>query len=124
MKTDKKLTVEAVAGMCHDLNKDYCEWLDDYSQPSWTDAPQWQKDSAINGVNFLLLNPMAGPESSHSNWLVEKINAGWVYGEEKNEALKTHPCLVNFINLPPEQQAKDKLFKGVVDAVRDLVAPS
>lgn len=30
---------------------------------------------------------------------------------------KTHPCLVEYENLPPEQRAKDHLFKAIVDAL-------
>src|SRR5437879_1359495 len=42
--------VEQVAKICHEANRAYCETIGDNSQPTWEKAPQWQKDSAINGV--------------------------------------------------------------------------
>ena len=115
------LTIEQVARMCHQANREYCMMIGDESQEVWTVSPAWQRESAINGVKYHLLNPHVGPDSSHQNWLVEKVDAGWVWGPVKDEDKKQHPCMVPFYNLPPEQQAKDKLFKGVVDAVRELV---
>ena len=41
----------------------------------------------------------------------------WTYGEVKDPAKKEHPCLVAFEALPKEQQAKDYIFKAVVDAL-------
>lgn len=59
------MTIEQIAKTAHELNKAYCASLGDHSQPSWEDAPDWQKDSAIRGVQFHLNNPTAGPEASH-----------------------------------------------------------
>jgi len=115
------MNVEAVARMCHELNREYCLSIDDASQVPWMDAPDWQKESAINGVQFHLDNPDAGPQASHESWMYEKGRAGWVYGEVKDEEAKTHPCIRRFADLPLEQQAKDKLFLGVVNAVRELI---
>ena len=46
-----------------------------------------------------------------------KLADGWVYGEVKDPVKKEHPCLVAFEELPVEQQAKDYIFKAVVDAL-------
>ena len=108
------MNVENLAEICHEVNKAYCEALGDMSQESWADAPDWQKQSAVNGVRFHLDNPEASASHSHENWLQEKIDAGWIYGEEKNAELKTHPCVVPFHELPISQQAKDYIFKAIV----------
>ena len=47
----------------------------------------------------------------------EKVERGWQYGPLKDADLKEHPCIVPFDELPPEQQAKDHLFKAIVDAL-------
>lgn len=44
----------------------------------------------------------------HERWMAEKINAGYKYGEEKNENLKTHPCIMDWILLPWSEQEKDR----------------
>ena len=46
------MTVEGIARVAHEINKAYCEALGDTSQKGWADAPQWQIDSACNGVEF------------------------------------------------------------------------
>ena len=106
--------IEAIAKVCHEANKAYCESIGDTSQKHWDDAPQWAKDSAIDGVKFHLLNPNALPSASHDNWAKMKVADGWVYGEKKDPEAKTHPCLVTFDKLPKEQQLKDHLFLTIV----------
>ncbi len=112
---------EKIAKVCHEVNKAYCEALGDESQPSWEDAPEWQKKSAVAGVEFHCQNPEASPSASHESWLEEKTEAGWVYGEVKDPEKKTHPCCVPFEELPPIQQAKDFIFRQVVHSVSVIV---
>lgn len=120
----KTLSVEDVARVFHETNRAYCEVLGDASQTMWHLCPEWQRQSAINGVIFHRNNPEASPSASHESWLAEKRADGWKYGPVKNPETKEHPCFIPFDGLPPEQQAKDKLFKGVVDALRGLVVPA
>ena len=105
-----------VARVCHEVNRAYCQTLGDDSQPSWEDAPQWQKDSAMLGVR-LHLSGDHGPEASHESWRTQKFNDGWRWGPVNDPAKKEHPCMVDFSDLPKEQQAKDFLFRGVVHAL-------
>lgn len=107
-----------LAMICHETNRAYCLTLGDHSQAPWYEAPQWQKNSVINGVEFHLANPNATPSLSHENWLKEKEEEGWIYSPIKNADQKTHPCMLPFDQLPPEQQIKDKLFKAIVDILR------
>jgi hypothetical protein len=106
-----------VAQVCHEANRAYCKAMGDHSQVPFEMAPQWQISSAIKGVAFLLMNPEAGPEASHISWMAEKQAGGWVYGEEKDAEKKTHPCMIPFEQLPPEQQAKDYIFHAIVRAM-------
>ena len=105
------------AEVCHEVNKAYCELIGDDSQVSWEEAPQWQKDSAYNGVVYHAENPDSRPSDSHENWMKEKIENGWVYGEVKDPENKTHPCIVEYDELPPEQKTKDYLFLSIVRAL-------
>lgn len=106
--------IEATAAVCHQVNRAYCESQGDQSQPSWDEAPQWQRDSAIKGVRFALDNPEAKPPDSHESWLAEKRADGWTYGSVKQPALKLHPCFVPYDELPAAQRAKDYIFLAVV----------
>lgn len=110
---------ESIANFAHEINRAYCEAIGDTSQPSWIDAPEWQKASAINGVKFHLDNPNSKPEDSHENWMAQKLAEGWVYGETKDPELKTHPCIRPYWELPQHQRVKDHLFIAVVNGFRN-----
>lgn len=109
--------VERIARVCHEVNREYCRSLGDYSQPTWEDAPEWQKDSARAGVRLHLEHPEAGPAASHSSWMAQNQAEGWVYGPIKDTEAKVHPCMVPFAELPREQQAKDFIFRAIVHAL-------
>lgn len=111
---------EQIAKVCHEVNREYCRSIGDNSQPAWEKAPDWQRKSALDGVKFSLDNPKAGPDSQHISWLLAKRVDGWRYGPIKNPEKKEHPCIVPFNELPREQQLKDKLFKTIVDAMREV----
>lgn len=115
------MTAMDVAKVCHEANKALCEAQGDISQVPWVDAPMWQRESAINGVNFNLNNPDAPASASHDNWLEEKKKDGWKYGPVKDAEKKEHPCYVPYNELPVDQQAKDHLFKAIVTALRSQV---
>lgn len=103
-----------IARTCHEVNRAACLAFGDHSQTAWNEAPEWQKESAINGVYFIIDNPDASPSASHESWLAEKAAAGWKYGPVKNLETKEHPCYRPYDELPPEQKLKDYLFGGVV----------
>lgn len=111
-------SVEAIARVCHEANRAYCVSLGDTSQPSWDDAPDWQRQSAVTGVAGHLDGSITSARQSHESWLREKEATGWTYGPTKDPILKQHPCFVAYDLLPPSQQKKDALFKAVVDALR------
>lgn len=112
------LNVIDIARVCHEANRAYCLALGDASQPTWAAAPEWQRASAVLGVEFALLNPSAPPSASHEGWLAQKAADGWSYGPVKDPALKQHPCFVPYDALPEEQRLKDKLFLAVARAFR------
>lgn len=107
--------IEACARAAHEANRSYCIAIGDNSQPSWEDAPEWQKSSARNGVAGALNGNT--PEQSHESWMAEKLANGWKYGAVKNPDAKEHPCMVPYAELPPSQRAKDALFLVVVGGV-------
>jgi hypothetical protein len=81
----------------------------------WDQAPDWQVQSAIDGVAFHIANPDCTPEQSHKNWMAQKTRDGWVYGKEKRPEVKMHPCMVPYAQLPQEQRSKDFLFKAICE---------
>lgn len=111
------METEHIARVCHEANRAYCLTLGDTSQVAWDDAPEWQKNSAVEGVRFRLANPSARPSDMHRNWVMQKVKDGWKHGPVKDANKKEHPCMVEYHELPIEQQRKDALFSQVVRAL-------
>jgi ryanodine receptor 2 len=44
----------------------------------------------------------------HEVWAQTRISQGWIYGEQRNDELKTHPCLVPYEELPEEEKSYDR----------------
>jgi hypothetical protein len=107
-------SVEELARVCHEVNRAYCAAIGDKSQVPWDEAPEWQRQSVVNGVRFIVGNPSALPSASHESWMEEKRAQGWKYGPVKDVVRKEHPCFMPYEQLPPEQRVKDHLFQAVV----------
>jgi hypothetical protein len=113
-----KSLAHSIARVCHEVNAEYCRSIGDVTQPRlWEDAPEWQQQSALKGVELHLNNPNLGPAASHEAWMRDKLDTGWTYGPVKDPEAKTHPCIVPFADLPKEQQIKDWIFRAVVHAI-------
>lgn len=110
--------IENIARVCHEANRAYCLSIGDASQVPWADAPEWQRASAVKGVEFNIENPDAPESAVHDSWLEEKRAAGWKHGPVKDAEKKEHPCFVPYAELPDEQRRKDALFKAIVGALR------
>jgi hypothetical protein len=103
-----------IAEIAHEANRAYCRSIGDNSQLEWDAAPEWQRQSAIDGVWFHFRNPHAHASDSHREWFEKKLRDGWAYGPVKDPINKRHPCMVPFGELPFDQQVKDHIFRSVV----------
>ena len=53
-----------------------------------------------------LIEQMA--KNVHEVWAQSRIEQGWTYGKERNDALKPHPCLIPYEELPEGEKAYDR----------------
>ena len=44
----------------------------------------------------------------HEVWAETRLSQGWTYGEQRNDELKTHPCLVPYEELPEDEKEYDR----------------
>ena len=44
----------------------------------------------------------------HDNWAAGRIKEGWTYGPERDDKRKTHPCLVDYDELPDTEKEYDR----------------
>jgi hypothetical protein len=111
------MSPEQVAEICHEANRAYCKTMGDLSQKPWDESPDWQRNSAIEGVRYRWRNRDASAESMHESWRALKLRDGWKYGAIKDPEKKEHPCMVPYAELPPEQRRKDHLFAAIFDVM-------
>ena len=116
------MKVALIAMIAYRINVAYCGAIGD-DQLAWEHAPDAVKKGIEAGVQVHLDHPDLTPEQSHASWLKDKEANGWVYGEVKDMIHKTHPNILPYAELPPEQHAKDHLFKAVVHLLKDLPDP-
>ena len=102
------------AKCAHEAIRECNESIMDFSVVPWDEAPQNIKDSAIDGVKYLIANPNATGKDMHDNWIKFKLADGWRYGPEKNAAAKTHPSLVPYDKINAHERMKDDIFISVV----------
>lgn len=114
------MNVKIIAKICHEANRALCEASGDHSQVSWELAEEWQRESAVRGVQFRIYNPNASAAAQHEAWCNDKIKDGWEFGPVKDAVKKEHPCLVPYDELPFEQRAKDYVFSAIVNAALTL----
>lgn len=106
--------VVVAASAAHEVNRIFAI-VNGERQPHWEDASNAVRTSALMGVDSVL-DGQTG-EQLHESWKAARVADGWVYGPVKDEAAKTHPCIVPYNELPEFQRRKDYLFNAVVTAV-------
>ena len=111
------MKIEDIAALAHEANRLYCISIGDDSQVRWDEAPQWQRDSSIQGVTAIFAGAVTSQEATHESWMEEKRINGWRWGAAKNAETKQHPCFVPYRELPAEQKVKDAIYFFLVSAL-------
>ena len=114
--------IEKIARIAHGINKAYCESIGDNSLKNWDESGEWMKNSVMNGVKYQL-EYSGPPKKLHENWMKEKKENGWKYGEVKDPVKKEHPCFLPYDELDQAQKSKDWIFTAVVQELRGLACP-
>ena len=47
-------------------------------------------------------------ENVHEVWSHNRMKEGWIYGTERDDSLKQHPCLVPYSELPESEKEYDR----------------
>lgn len=75
-------------------------------KPTYIPKPEKTDDIVLSEELNSLVEAMA--KNVHEVWAESRISQGWTYGPERNDALKTHPCLVPYEELPEVEKAYDR----------------
>jgi hypothetical protein len=114
----KKMTVESIAQVVHEIQVAFTRQLSDYSLKPWSETPEDVKAITIAAVKHHTDYPEDGAKESHDNWVDGKIVQGWKYGPVKDAIKKEHPSLIPFAELPLNERIKDAL---VVQTIHSLI---
>ena len=58
--------------------------------------------------------------NAHDVWALQRLADGWSWGEERNDVAKTHPCLVDYDDLPDSEKVYDR--NVVSSTIRAMIA--
>ena len=73
---------------------------------NYTPQPMDTADVFLPAELTPLIEDMA--KNVHEVWAKSRLDQGWTYGEERSDAMKQHPCLVPYENLPEVEKAYDR----------------
>lgn len=112
-----RLEHHVVARVMLEANRALCSAHGDASHLSWNDTDAEAREHFVRGIEAVLRNPEMTAKEGHDFWVADHVARGWTWGEAKDRAAKTHPCMVPFEELSPLEQAKDRLFIAIVRAL-------
>jgi hypothetical protein len=47
-------------------------------------------------------------ENAHDIWSAQRKSDGWTFGDKRDDALKHHPCLIPYADLPDSEKQYDR----------------
>ena len=58
-------------------------------------------------------------ENNHDHWARQRIETGWTYGPQRDDACKTHPDLVPYGDLPEGEKEFDRI--SVIETLKVIL---
>ncbi len=93
--------------------------MEEKNVTNYTPAPVNTDDIELSGELMELVEAMA--ENVHEVWAQSRMEQGWIYGEQRNDELKTHPCLIPYADLPEVEKEYDRdTALGTLKLIRKL----
>lgn len=77
-------------------------------KPTNNYIPQPIDTSDVSLPQELLVLAEQMAKNVHEVWADTRMQQGWTYGEERNDAEKKHPCLVAYEELTEEEKVFDR----------------
>ena len=70
--------------------------------PDPIDTKDVALDSEIRALGEML------SKNTHEVWAKKRMDEGWIWGTERDDEKKTHPCLVPYDQLPERERDYDR----------------
>lgn len=117
MNNVHRLTVEDIASIIHETNRQHRLVMGLGPGPHWNETRDDVRSSAMNGVECALEG--FTPEELHAEWVNFKGSQGWTYGPFKDRVHKKHPNMGPYEQLPAHEKIKDVLFVAMVNILKE-----
>ena len=93
---------------------------------TYTPTPLQTQHVDLPGALATLVEQLA--EHVHDTWAKRRMEEGWTYGSDRDDATQTHPCLVPYEELPEAEKDYDRqtaleTLKAVVTLGYEIVPP-
>ena len=111
---DDKLAL--ICRVVHEALRAFKAGIGQADLPTWKRAPKWMKSATRDSVLSVIQNPDQTSKFQHEQWVAQKRADGWKYGKTKDTKAKTHPLLIPYEELDPNEQLKDALLIATVKA--------
>ena len=86
--------------------------------PTYTPRPMDTSRIVLSEPQRELVELLAA--NVHDVWSQRRIDDGWRYGATRDDAARTHPCLVPYAELPESEKEYDRVM--VAEVIRAAVA--
>jgi len=114
MKADSEsITVDAVARIVHNAQRDLGYWLDDPYPPAPYDAIPEAARAPVQSLVRLIAGGYPA-EYVQEMWVEKMTQEGWIWGPDKDPVRKTHPCMVEWRFLPSWEKKKVHLAYNII----------
>ena len=73
-------------------------------------TPYVPKPIETSAVDLSNLQPLVEKlvRNAHEIWAQQRMKDGWIWGPHRDDARKTHPCLVPYEELPESEKLYDR----------------
>src|SRR5262245_55015424 len=109
--------IRAIAAVAAAANVEYRHQLGQSAGLSFDKLSPMAQDGICNSIRRIADGELTTPQQSHDAWRETRRLEGWIYGETENREIKTHPDMVHFASLPPQEQYKTLLFINIVKSL-------
>lgn len=122
MNFEKYLRLIEVAKECHIANNALMVSNGEIENPvDWNELDTHTKNINLASVLKIYDYPNLTAEDIHDEWMLNKIDDGWVYGEVKDVERKTHPLICDFDSMNDIDKMKDQIFIDKVNSRRNYI---
>ena len=114
MKQKKKLQI---AKVCHNAHNVICKSAGMHIIP-WEKKSKEHKKTVADSLDKILNGTIRTPEEAHFNFVMNKREDGWEYGDDYSTRKKTNPRLCDWEVLDEIDQMKEEMFFAVASSFK------